>query len=405
MSFSDTSRVPDIITLPSLPDSVDNGGYSIQDFICTSDSQFIIIGSIIDTAEVLIRGLLLVYELGASSYDQLALLSNHDTFNTRFYSITALEADHIAIAGTASSENLSQFDLKRRLYLAKYSLVSKKSMQIFLSDINGPSFGIPRSIVSDNQENLYVTSDSAYQPAWFTGFTNFPRVIKVDSSLSEILWHVERPKNIGSLVQQVGFHDLIKWSDTSFLACGTTRFVDSLSEDSSIVSDPAILLLFDHNGNVLYDSAFSKKDVHYVRHAFYGLEKTSDTSALSFGEILVTQDDPDLPFFQRGWIKEVVISPRDFITSTSQEFRKASLIDLTLYPNPASDELRLSFDDQDRSFHYEIISDLGVRVKAGLIRSKESIDLSYLQRGIYFVRIWHDTATSGLHKFLLLDKK
>jgi hypothetical protein len=62
--------------------------------------------------------------------------------------------------------------------------------------------------------------------------------------------------------------------------------------------------------------------------------------------------------------------------------------DLVVYPNPAANSLTIESFTSDFSGYYELVSPQGISLLEGPVKENSQIDLSAINSGIIFVRIY-----------------
>ena len=121
---------------------------------------------------------------------------------------------------------------------------------------------------------------------------------------------------------------------------------------------------------------------------------TADKESATMGEVVtLTPDVPDGLKLIEWLVKEgeITIENNSFVMPASNVvvealynvgIEESEIGDLNVYPNPASDYIRVSGLE---NMEYRIIGSNGVVVLSGSNYSGESIDVSHLSAGMYFL--------------------
>lgn len=109
---------------------------------------------------------------------------------------------------------------------------------------------------------------------------------------------------------------------------------------------------------------------------------------------------PFMPNFKLGAMKQSIC---DSLTSTSEFINKPSF---TIYPNPSTGQLQISYQNSLKfgSFEIQIISISGDVIFQKKLRQDQSqwnFDLSFLDRGIYFIKFMNETGFVQTRKWLV----
>lgn len=73
---------------------------------------------------------------------------------------------------------------------------------------------------------------------------------------------------------------------------------------------------------------------------------------------------------------------------------------ILLFPNPVNNELNIQISNAFEFVNYEILNSIGQRVLSGGLIEKQSINVSFLSKGIYFVKVINKSGSSEIQKFI-----
>ncbi|WP_170265148.1 T9SS type A sorting domain-containing protein [Salibacter halophilus] len=101
----------------------------------------------------------------------------------------------------------------------------------------------------------------------------------------------------------------------------------------------------------------------------------------------------------------------DTLTWTTEDLTSSKSLSLnsrnvSIYPNPANDQLNLVFDDASISegMNYDLYSIVGRSVKNGVVnRTKTIIETSNLQSGVYILQVNSESGESVLHEKIVVE--
>jgi len=107
----------------------------------------------------------------------------------------------------------------------------------------------------------------------------------------------------------------------------------------------------------------------------------------------------DIIIGNQAWTPEEVIEVWEDFCGSLVSINKSPEIKVRLFPNPAKDVLFISMENQYHKAEIQIFDLLGSMVsETSIYNNLNSIDISFLRKGIYFVKITQDNVTK-VHKF------
>lgn len=89
-------------------------------------------------------------------------------------------------------------------------------------------------------------------------------------------------------------------------------------------------------------------------------------------------------------------TPWTFTTSLNE----ISSINFSVYPNPSSSSINIIFNESITKLNYELINSLGQVIKNKRLKSN-SIDISSIPAGIYFLKITNENGDSGMKRIVI----
>ena len=200
-------------------------------------------------------------------------------------------------------------------------------------------------------------------------------------------------------LERPGGEKLWKGNGDYFFIYGNVWYVD---EDQTY----GMLKKVDNDGNILWSRRYQHEDFTGSKN-FHGIEHIQE---MPDGSIYTAGSAKFSPGRNHIWIMhldengclgdncgEVVIT--DVVEQESEEISK-----LAVYPNPASDLLTLDHLDASSNYTYMIIDGSGEKYQQGAVNksSSDSLDISFLNSGLYFLVISKDgSADSFKYKFVV----
>jgi hypothetical protein len=80
----------------------------------------------------------------------------------------------------------------------------------------------------------------------------------------------------------------------------------------------------------------------------------------------------------------------------------SNLLKFDLYPNPASNELRVNISSVEHTFHYQIFDLQGIKKKSGHIENQVNIPIFDITSGNYIISITSKNGNQGSKPFIIL---
>lgn len=107
----------------------------------------------------------------------------------------------------------------------------------------------------------------------------------------------------------------------------------------------------------------------------------------------------DIIIGNAAWTPDEVLDVWEEFCASLLDIKKTPAIKTNIFPNPAQDILNISLENQPSKADVQIFDLLGRMIsKTKLQNDLTTIDISFLKRGLYFVRILQDNVTV-VHKF------
>jgi len=106
--------------------------------------------------------------------------------------------------------------------------------------------------------------------------------------------------------------------------------------------------------------------------------------------------------------QEVIYSPEESGTRVAantgeQDEKKPNVIEnMVLYPNPASTQLNIEFDQEIPGMRLQIVGLSGVSLINTHFTNHAQVDISVLQEGVYFVNVYHESELVGVKKLVVM---
>lgn len=178
------------------------------------------------------------------------------------------------------------------------------------------------------------------------------------------------------------FRGLTEKPDGSIVIAGGVDSLDSLSSNAHIVKlTPQWDILWSHNYGLPYISGKTTSNENV-----FGFTPTSDGGFMLVGFSFdpsisnPTQDAMLLKVDSNGCLTEGC-------TYTGIEQEQSVLQEVTLYPNPANEVIKISLPHSELQCNYEIINTLGEIIYKGELIDSE-INIQSLSNGMYLLRVY-----------------
>jgi len=229
------------------------------------------------------------------------------------------------------------------------------------------------------------------------------RLVKLDSSFTEA-WRIE--KGLSAPSPYISFKNILKVTDSTYVAIGESR--DTISYD--IAGSAGWMIKFNIAGDVIWERFFQKvlpdnSTINFPRHALYSADITADSGFVMVGQARNSEASNPAPVGQLGWL--VKTDKHGCLVPGCEQFDGLSIgdlevpeIGLSLYPNPANNELFVYYanSNHNNSTEAALFNIQGQQVMQFPISSNNTtymLDVSNLGKGVYVLQV---ADNSGLLK-------